>query len=154
MPRVNAAHRFEVEIEVVQFQDDDDLTLRKRHGRAQFDDVTLTKGYLVSDALQNWWETACAGQYDRKDISIILKHNAGYHIRSWNLYGCWPRQWRTGPLDGNVSSNFYEKITAAVENMQVQSSRGVARGDPNIRQAMSSEADRAGIAFLALWSEG
>ena len=150
MPRVNSAHRFEVEIEVVQFQDGDDLTLRKRPGRAQFDDATLTKGYVVSDALQNWWKAARAGQYDRKD----MKHNAGNRVRSWNLYGCWPRRWRTGPPDGNVSSNFYEEITFVVENMQVQSSRRVPRGGPNIRQAMSSEADRAGIAFLALWSEG
>ncbi|MEM1141833.1 MAG: phage tail protein [Pseudomonadota bacterium] len=107
------------ELEVVEFQDGDDLFLRKRPGRAKFGDVTLTKGYIVTDDLQAWWRAARDGQYDRRDISIILNDNAGNEIRRWNLYGCWPRRWETGPLVGNSGAVLEESITVVVEDMQL-----------------------------------
>ena len=85
---------------MIEFQDGDDLLLRKRLGRVRFDDVTLTKGYIVTDGLQRWRQAASEGQYERRDISIILRDNAGNEVRRWNLRGCWPRRWRTGALDG------------------------------------------------------
>ena len=42
------------EIEVIEFQDGDDLVLRKRPGRAKFGDVTFKKGYIVTPELQEW----------------------------------------------------------------------------------------------------
>lgn len=107
------------EVEVVEFQDGDDLFLRKRPGRAKFDDVTLTKGYIVTDALQLWWRNVRDGQYDRKDISIILNDNAGNELRRWNLYGCWPRRWQISPLEGNSTEMLYEQITFVCEDMQI-----------------------------------
>jgi len=107
------------EIEVVEFQDGDDLILRKRPGRVRFDDVTLTKGYIVTDHLQKWWEAASEGQYDRRDISIILNDNAGNELRRWNLFGCWPRSWRTGPLDGNSGAQLFEEVTFVVEKLEI-----------------------------------
>lgn len=88
------------EIEVIEFQDGDDLFLRKRPGRAKFGDVTLKKGYIVTADLQDWWRACRDGQYDRRDISIVLNDNAGNEIRRWNLYGCWPKAWKINSLDG------------------------------------------------------
>ena len=56
------------EIEVVEFQDGDDLRLRKRPGRERFDDVTLKKGYIVTSDLQDWWSAARGdGAYDLRE---------------------------------------------------------------------------------------
>jgi len=107
------------EIEVVEFQDGDDLILRKRPGRVRYDDVTLTKGYIVTDDLQKWWEAASQGQYDRRDISIVLNDNAGNEIRRWNLFGCWPRSWRSGPLNGASDALLFEEITFVVEKLEI-----------------------------------
>ena len=107
------------EIEVVEFQDGDDLYVRKRPGVARFGDVTLEKGYIATDDLFNWWRAARNGQYDRRDISIVLSDNAGNEVRRWNLYGCWPRKWSTGPLEGGVSHIFCESVTFVVEDMQL-----------------------------------
>ena len=107
------------EIDVVEFQDGDDLFIRKRPGVARFGDVTLEKGYIVTSDLQNWWRAARDGQYDRRDISIILRDNAGGEIRRWNLYGCWPRKWETDRLEGGFSEAFAESVTFVVEDMQM-----------------------------------
>ena len=107
------------ELEVIEFQDGDDLTLRKRPGRAKFGDVTLKKGYIVTPDLQEWWRLAREGQYVRRDISIILNDNAGTPIRTWFLFGCWPKSWKISALDGKGNDVVTEEITFVVENMQI-----------------------------------
>jgi phage tail-like protein len=107
------------ELEVIEFQDGDDLTLRKRPGRAKFGDVTLKKGYIVTADLQNWWKQAREGQYVRRDISIILNDNAGNVIRTWFLYGCWPKSWKISALDGKGNDVLTEEITFVVEDLQI-----------------------------------
>ena len=107
------------ELEVIEFQDGDDLFLRKRPGRARFGDVTLTKGYIVTSDLQDWWRAARDGQYDRRDVSIVLNDNAGNEIRRWNLYGCWPRRWQTNAMEGNRDVLLEESVTLVVEDMQI-----------------------------------
>ncbi|OIP28986.1 MAG: hypothetical protein AUK47_28580 [Deltaproteobacteria bacterium CG2_30_63_29] len=107
------------EIEVIEFQDGDDLTLRKRPGRSKFGDVTLKKGYIVTAELQEWWKAARDGQYDRRDISICLHDNAGNEIRRWNLYGCWPKQWKVNAFDGKGNDVVTEEITFVVEEAEI-----------------------------------
>ena len=107
------------EIEVIEFQDGDDLTLRKRPGRSKFGDVTLKKGYIVTADLQDWWKNAREGQYDRRDISIILNDNAGNEVRRWNLYGCWPKQWKVNSFDGKGNDVVTEEISFVVEEMEI-----------------------------------
>ena len=107
------------ELEVIEFQDGDDLTLRKRPGRAKFGDVTLKKGYIVTADLQEWWIQAKAGQYVRRDISITLNDNAGGELRRWNLYDCWPKSWKINALDGKGNDVVTEEITFVVENLEI-----------------------------------
>jgi len=107
------------ELEVIEFQDGDDLFLRKRPGRAKFGDVTLKKGYLVTDALQAWWRACRDGQYVRQDISVILNDNANNELRRWNMYGCWPKQWKINDLDGKGNDIVTEEIVFVVEDLQI-----------------------------------
>ena len=107
------------ELEVIEFQDGDDLTLRKRPGRAKFGDVTLKKGYIVTADLQEWWNQAKAGLYVSSDISITLNVNAGGELRRWNLYDCWPKSWKINALDGKGNDVVTEEITFVVENLEI-----------------------------------
>ena len=107
------------EIEVIEFQDGDDLFLRKRPGRAKFGDVTLKKGYIVTEELQTWWRDCRDGKYDRRDIAINLRGNDEGVIRTWNLFGCWPKQWKVNGFDGKGNDVVTEEITFVVEDMQI-----------------------------------
>lgn len=81
---------------------------RKRPGRVRYDDVTLTKGYIVTNELWDWWRAVQEGRVERRTMSIILHDNAGDEIRRWNLFDCWPRRWQTGPLNGEISDRLVE----------------------------------------------
>ena len=107
------------EIEVIEFQDGDDLFLRKRPGIARYGDVTLKKGYIATTDLMDWWEATRAGAYDRRNVSIVLNDNAGSEIRRWNLTGCWPRRWELGPLEGGGAYALFESVTIVVERIQM-----------------------------------
>ena len=107
------------ELEVIEFQDGDDLFLRKRPGRAKFGDVTLKKGYIVTQDLQDWWRAARDGQHIRKTISIALFDNAGTQVRAWDLYECWPKSWKVNAFDGKGNDVVTEEITFVVEDMRI-----------------------------------
>lgn len=117
-----AVEGLEGEIEVVEFQDGDEATVRKRPGRTRYGDVTLEKGYVNNDALLEWWRQASAGDYTRKNVSIVLLDNSAAggaaEIRRWNMFECWPRAWRLGRLDSNESAALVESITIVTESVE------------------------------------
>lgn len=115
--RFQAVSGFGAEVDVIEFQDGDDLTLRKRPGRVRYDDVVLTKGYVLTDDLWDWWRTVQEGRVERKSISIILHNSVGDEIRRWNLFDCWPRRWQTGPLNAEASDRLVEQIVIVTEKL-------------------------------------
>ena len=117
--RFQAVSGFGAEVDVIEFQDGDDLKLRKRPGRVRYDDVVLTKGYILTDELWNWWKAVQEGRVERKSMSIILHNSVGDEIRRWNLFECWPRRWQMGPLNGEVSDRLVEQIVIVTEGLEV-----------------------------------
>lgn len=113
-----AASGLESNIEVIEFQDGDDLTLRKRPGRTSYANVRLTKGFINTDVLQNWWENTRDQGGERRAMSIILRDNAGNEVTRWNLFECFPKSWGTSDFDGNrdaVLTEFVEIVTERIE---------------------------------------
>jgi phage tail-like protein len=117
--RFQAVSVFGAEADVVEFQDGSDPLLRKCPGRVHYDDVTLTKGYVATDELWNWWEAVQEGRVERRPMSIILLDGIGNEIHRWNLYECWPRRWQVGPLDGGTSDCLVEQVVIATEKLEL-----------------------------------
>lgn len=112
---------FGAEVEVIEFQDGDDVNLRKRPGRVRYDDVVLSKGYIITDDLWNWWKEVQDGKVARKDMSIILHDSVRGEIKRWNLFECWPRRWQTGPLNAERSDRLVEQIIIVTERLEMAS---------------------------------
>jgi len=108
------------EVKVIEFQDGDDLILRKRPGRSSCGNITLKKGYLATKELWDWWENVKNGQYDRRSISIVLYDNMQNETRRWNLMGCWPCKWKFADLDGKGDDVAAEEIEFVVEELFVK----------------------------------
>jgi phage tail-like protein len=117
--RFQAVSAFGAEADVVEFQDGDDLILRKRPGRIRYDDVVLTRGHILADELWDWWKAVQEGAVERKSMSIILHDSVGQEIRRWNLFECWPRRWQMGPLDGEASECLVEQIVIVTEKLEL-----------------------------------
>ena len=60
------------ETEVVEYQDGEDIVLRKRPGRTKYSNLTLKRGYINTDELWNWRKAVIDGKVERKSGSVIL----------------------------------------------------------------------------------
>lgn len=110
----------ESSVEVIEFQNGDDLLLRKRPGRCKFGDVTFKKGYIANKELQDWWENVRNGKYDRRSVSVVLRDNIGEEVVRWNMYECFISKWKMSALDGKGNDVVAEEITITCEDMKRQ----------------------------------
>src|SRR5512133_3611304 len=60
------------ETEIVEYQDGDDLILRKRPGRTKYSNIVLKRGFVNTDELWQWRKKVIEGKIERKSGSIIL----------------------------------------------------------------------------------
>ena len=105
------------ETEVIEYQDGEDLTLRKRPGRTKYSNIVLKRGYVNNDELWKWRKQVIEGKVERKSGSIILLDDAGMEVMRYNFFEAWPCKWKGFSLDGKGSDVNVEEIELAVELM-------------------------------------
>ena len=106
------------ETEIVEYQDGDDIILRKRPGRTKYSNVTLKRGYINSTELWDWRKEVIDGKVSRKSGSIILCGDDGEEIMRYNFYEAWPCKWKGFTLDGKGTDVNVEEIELAVEKLE------------------------------------
>ena len=86
------------ETEVIEYQDGDDLILRKRPGRTKYSNITLKRGYINNTELWEWRKAVIEGKVQRKSGSIILCADDGGEIIEFTVVGTAVRApWLTHP---------------------------------------------------------
>jgi len=105
------------ETEVIEYQDGDDIVLRKRPGRTKYSDVTLKRGYVNTSELWDWRKKVMDGTVERKSVSIILRNDKGDEVMRYNLFECWPSKWKGFSLDGKGTDVAVEEIVFVVERL-------------------------------------
>lgn len=106
------------ETEVIEYQDGDDITLRKRPGRTKYSNITFKRGYVSTDELWNWRKTVMEGKVQRKDGSVILCNDNGEEVCRYNFFEAWPCKWKGFQLDGKGNDSAVEEIELAVERLE------------------------------------
>ena len=111
---------FTGEVEVLEYKDGDDATVRKRPGRTKFGDITLKKGTVESSALWDWWQGVSTGKLDRKRVTIILLDRKGQERLRWILSGCWPCRWHfAADQSDEAGGMMFEEITFVIERAEL-----------------------------------
>jgi phage tail-like protein len=105
------------ETEIVEYQDGDDIILRKRPGRTKYSNITLKRGYINTDELWMWRKAVVDGLVERKSGSVILCGDDGSEIMRYNFYEAWPCKWKGFTLDGKGTDTNVEEIELAVEKI-------------------------------------
>ena len=107
------------ETEVIEYQDGDDLLLRKRPGRTKYSNLVLKRGYADKSMqeLWNWRKSVMDGKVERKTGSVILQNDHGKEICRYNFAEAWPCKWKGWDLDGKGTDNVVEEIELAVETI-------------------------------------
>lgn len=106
------------ETEVIEYQDGDDLLLRKRPGRTKYSNITLKRGYVNSDELWQWRKRVMEGKVERKSGSIILCNDHGKEVVRYNFFEAWPCKWKGFSLDGKGTDTAIEELEFVVERWE------------------------------------
>jgi len=107
------------ETEVIEYQNGDDIVLRKRPGRTKYSNITLKRGYVTSPELWEWRKKVINGLIERKSGSIILLgDDSQKEWARYNFYEGWPCKWKGFTLDGKGTDINVEEIELAVEKIE------------------------------------
>ena len=106
------------ETEIIEYQDGDDLILRKRPGRTKYSNITLKRGYINNTELWEWRKAVVEGKVQRKSGSIILCADNGEEIMRYNFFEAWPTKWKGFTLDGKGTDVNVEELELAVEKLE------------------------------------
>ena len=106
------------ETEVVEYQDGDDIILRKRPGRTKYSNIVFKRGYVNTDELWQWRKRVIDGVVERKSGSVILCADDGSEIMRYNFFEGWPCKWKGFSLDGKGNDVTVEEVVLAVEKIE------------------------------------
>ncbi len=106
------------ETEVIEYQDGDDLFLRKRPGRTKYSNIVLKRGYVSTDELWQWRKRVMEGKVDRKSGSIVLNNDNGDEVMRYNFFEAWPCKWKGFSLDGKGTDVAVEELEFVVERWE------------------------------------
>jgi phage tail-like protein len=106
------------ETEIVEYQDGDDIILRKRPGRTKYSNITLKRGYVNSTDLWEWRKNVIEGKVQRKSGSVILCDDSGSEIMRYNFFEAWPSKWKGFTLDGKGTDVNVEEIEIVAEKIE------------------------------------
>jgi phage tail-like protein len=106
------------ETEVVEYQDGDDIILRKRPGRTKYSNLTFKRGYVNTDELWQWRKKVIEGKVERKSGSVILCADDGTEVMRYNFFEAWPCKWKGFSLDGKGNDVTVEEVEMAVEKIE------------------------------------
>lgn len=106
------------ETEIVEYQNGDDIILRKRPGRTKYANITLKRGYINNDELWQWRKKVIEGVIERKSGSVILCGDDGSEVMRYNFFEAWPCKWKGFSLDGKGTDVNVEEVELAVEKIE------------------------------------
>jgi phage tail-like protein len=117
--RFKSVDGLDSETEVIEYQDGDDMILRKRPGRTKFSNVVLKRGYADKgmNQLWEWRKKVMDGLVERQNGSVILMNDNGEEVSRYNFENAWPCKWKGWDLDGKGSDTAIEEIELAVERI-------------------------------------
>jgi phage tail-like protein len=107
-------------VEVIEYQDGDDIILKKRPGRYHCTNLVIAVDTVspTLNSIWDWFASVKDGRVDRKSISIVMKNSHGEQISQYICLHTWPSEWRIVNLEeqGNNSSTVVE-IEVVVEEL-------------------------------------
>ena len=106
------------ETEVVEYQDGEHDSVRKRPGKTSYENIILRRGWSDSTELLAWREEVMRGEADtRKSGSIVMYNDKMERVMAWNFYEAWPCKYVAPTLVGKVSEIAVEEVHLCVEKV-------------------------------------
>jgi phage tail-like protein len=114
--RFQECHGIEIESTVYEIEEGGlNTSTHKRIGHNRSPNLILKKGISDNNELLKWYQTNINGEFERKNISVILMDSSFEEIKRWDLYRAFPCRWKTSTLDVHDDKYAIEMIEIAYE---------------------------------------
>ena len=88
-------------------------------GRVKVSDITLKNGIMTSNELWDWYKKILQGQFERRNVSIVVVDQEGTERARWNFIEALPVKW-TGPeLKSGQSGGAIQALQLAHRGLQL-----------------------------------
>ncbi len=84
-------------------------------GHNRYPNLILKKGIDRNALLLKWYQRNINGNFERKNISVILMDSTLEELKRWNLFRAFPCRWKVSSLDVNDNKYAIEMIEIAYE---------------------------------------
>lgn len=118
---VNSIDGVEFEVEVVEYQDGEDINTHYRPGRFKPGKLIIKRDWSSTKEFLSWRQTVLDGATARKSISIMFKNDSDdKECARINFFHCYPAKW-TGPaLNARTSAHAGENLEVVFEELQLK----------------------------------
>lgn len=117
---VHKVDGIEFEVEVVEYQDGEDITTHYRPGRFKPGKLTIERDWSSTKDFLNWRQTVVDGKVDRKSISLCFNNDAGEEAKRVNFFEAYPSKWVGPSLNARNSAHASERIECVFERLELK----------------------------------
>ncbi len=108
----------ETEVEVIEYKDGDDQTMRKRAGKVKFKNIIMKRGQVSDDSITKWFKAVIEGKTERKSGSIIVLDREGKEIMRHNFFEAWPCRHKMPDHNSLSDTHIVEEVEFVVEKVE------------------------------------
>jgi phage tail-like protein len=120
MGGIHKVDGIEFEVEVVEYQDGEDITTHYRPGRFKPGRLILERDWSSTQEFLKWRKTVMDGKVERKSISLIFKNDAEEESKRVNFFDCYPAKWVAPTLSARSSGHASEKLEVVFERLELK----------------------------------
>jgi phage tail-like protein len=115
----------EAEITVVEYREGADKTsaTRKLPGRVRYGNIILKRGVSGDLALWEWFRAIASGDFQPRNVSIVLLDAERQPVIRWNARDAWPTKYDASDLNAKGNEVVIELLELAVDSIEVEAVR-------------------------------
>jgi phage tail-like protein len=115
----------DAEITIVEYREGADKTsaTRKLPGRVRYGNIVLKRGVSGDLALWEWFRAIASGDFQPRNVSIVLLDAERQPVIRWNARDAWPTKYDSSDLSAKGNEVVIELLELAVESLEVEAVR-------------------------------
>ena len=108
----------ESEVDVIEYREGGDRSIRKLAGLPRFGDIILKRGITKSGELQAWHREILNGVSDRRNVAIVLLDDERSEVVRWIVFHAFPRKWEGPHLHASGNEVAIETLVLCCEGIE------------------------------------
>lgn len=110
----------DIEVEVTNYEEGGvNDHVHRLPGRVKVSDITLKNGITATNELWDWYKKILQGNFERRNISIIMVDQKGVEQMRWNFIDALPVKWSGPQLKADQSQSAIQSLVLSHKGLQL-----------------------------------